>query len=53
MATFQWNVQALSPDANLDLSQLLGTHATISVESVEAVRYFDGLVTEARWIGPE
>ncbi|MEL6690899.1 MAG: type VI secretion system tip protein TssI/VgrG [Pseudomonadota bacterium] len=50
---FQWNVEALSPDANLDLSQLLGTHATVSVESVEGVRYFDGLVTEARWIGPE
>lgn len=50
---FEWNVEALSPDSNLTLHELLGTHATVSMESVEGTRYFDGIVTDAQWIGPE
>ncbi|MQQ10615.1 type VI secretion system tip protein VgrG [Epibacterium sp. SM1979] len=48
---FEWHVEAISQDPDIDLNQLLGTHATVSVKTVHGPRYFDGIATEARWGG--
>ncbi|MEM1373656.1 MAG: type VI secretion system tip protein TssI/VgrG [Pseudomonadota bacterium] len=50
---FEWNVEALSEDSDLDLQSLLGENANISVESVEGTRHFNGVVSTIRWVGPE
>ena len=49
---FEWRVEAISADPALDLNKLLGTHATVTadIHSGEK-RYFDGIVTEARFLG--
>ena len=49
---FEYSVEALSKEPNIDLSTLIGTHA--SVEMVTRSRgksYFDGIVTTATWAG--
>ena len=49
---FEWHVEAISSDAEIDLHALLGTHATVSSATQTAdKRYFDGIVTEARALG--
>ncbi|MEM6276890.1 MAG: type VI secretion system tip protein TssI/VgrG [Pseudomonadota bacterium] len=50
---FQWNVEALSEDSDLDLQSLLGENANVSVESVEGIRHFNGVISAIRWVGPE
>ncbi|MCF6446185.1 type VI secretion system Vgr family protein, partial [Nereida sp. MMG025] len=44
---FEWRVEALSPDAGLDLHALLGTHATVEIDHATGSRAFDGIVVEA------
>lgn len=48
---FEWKVECLSEDARVDLEALLGTHATVSVATTQGIRYFDGIVAEARHAG--
>lgn len=48
---FEFRVEALSADRNLDFDALIGTHATVSIEGREGTRHFDGYVTQARWAG--
>lgn len=50
---FNYKVEALSTDPNVDFDALLGTHATVSyVTRADGVRYFDGIVTDVEWAGP-
>jgi type VI secretion system secreted protein VgrG len=50
---FCYQVEALSTDPDIDLGELIGTHATVSYETrAHGVRYFDGIVTDAEWAGP-
>jgi len=53
-ALFEYRIEALSIEQNLDFTRVLGRHCTISVESYDGgQRHFDGILTEARWIGVE
>ncbi len=49
---FEFTVDALSDEPNVDLGKIIGTHATIEfiTESKEK-RFFDGIVTQAAWSG--
>jgi len=48
---FEWRVEALSTQNTLDLSALLGTHATVEINHAQGVRAFDGIVCEAEQRG--
>lgn len=49
---FEYQVHALSTEPNIDFDKLIGTHATVEIESQEhGPRVFDGIVTKARWAG--
>lgn len=51
---FEFRVDVICEDHSLDFNKLLGVHCTVTVESFEKPgqeRYFDGVVTEARWLG--
>ncbi|WP_052272296.1 type VI secretion system Vgr family protein [Leisingera sp. ANG-M7] len=48
---FEWRVEALSAQGGLDLTALLGTHATIEIDHGKGSRAFDGIVCEARQRG--
>ncbi|WP_342075624.1 type VI secretion system tip protein TssI/VgrG [Yoonia sp. SS1-5] len=49
---FEYRVEALSTSPNLDFDGLLGTHASIEIESQnDGARAYDGIVTEAKWAG--
>ncbi|WOI33785.1 type VI secretion system tip protein TssI/VgrG [Tritonibacter scottomollicae] len=48
---FEWRVEALSTENTLDLSALLGTHATVEINHAQGVRAFDGIVCEAEQRG--
>ena len=50
---FVWKVEGLSSDPNIDLNQILGTHATVELKTETGLRYFDGIVAEASWGGME
>lgn len=49
---FQYTVEALSTQANVNFDDLIGTHATVTIETQSrGPRLFDGIVTEAKWAG--
>jgi len=49
---FEYQVHALSLEPNLDFDKLIGTHASVELESQDnGPRVFDGIVTRARWAG--
>ena len=48
---FEWRVEALSTENTLDLSALLGNHATVAINHAQGVRAFDGIVCEAEQRG--
>ena len=48
---FEYRVEGLSADRDLDLDALMGTHATVTIDGREGLRHFDGIVTQARWVG--
>ncbi|SEW42171.1 type VI secretion system secreted protein VgrG [Cognatiyoonia koreensis] len=49
---FEYEVHALSTEQNLDFDKLIGTHASVAIESQDhEPRVFDGIVTQARWAG--
>ena len=49
---FEYRVSALSTEPNLDFDGLIGTHASVEIDSQEhGTRVFDGIVTEAKWAG--
>ncbi|MCU0830374.1 MAG: type VI secretion system tip protein VgrG [Rhizobiaceae bacterium] len=49
---FEYRVEALSMQGDIDFDALLGLHATVTMNGVNGgKRKFDGIVTEAHWIG--
>ena len=50
-APFEYDVEALSPIPSVDFDQLLGTHATVIVQTRHGARHFDGIVTRVRYAG--
>ncbi|MEN3794857.1 type VI secretion system tip protein TssI/VgrG [Fulvimarina sp. MAC3] len=48
---FEWRVEALSDQDGIDLNALIGTHATIGIETEAETRQFDGIVCEAAHVG--
>ena len=50
-ALFDWQVDCLAMSPDVDFDALIGTHATVILENQRTKRAFDGIVTEARWLG--
>jgi type VI secretion system secreted protein VgrG len=49
---FEFRVEAVTTEANLDFADLLGLGATVELTTQDnKKRYFHGLLTEARWAG--
>lgn len=48
---FEYRVEALATRDDLDFDALIGTHATVEIETREGTQPFDGIVTQARWAG--
>jgi len=52
---FEFEVECLSSTAGIDFDALLGRNASVRLGTTDPAhpeRYFDGLLTEARWLGP-
>lgn len=49
---FDYRVEALADNDAVDFDALIGTHATVRIESRGGGQHFDGIVTQARWAGP-
>lgn len=53
-ALFDYEAECLSIDPDVDFDALIGTHATVSLVTHEGSEQpFDGIVTEARWLGAD
>ncbi|WP_231119163.1 type VI secretion system Vgr family protein [Rhodovulum sp. MB263] len=50
-ALFDYSADCLAASADIDFDRLIGTHATVTLTTKEGERPFDGIVTEARWLG--
>lgn len=53
-APFEFRVECVAVKPNIDFDTMLGRHASVEVQTVDPAlppRFFDGLVTEARWLG--
>jgi type VI secretion system secreted protein VgrG len=51
---FDFRVQAVSLQANIDFSAALGLGCTVTLQANDgSTRYFHGVMTEARWAGAE
>lgn len=49
---FQYQIEALSEQANIDFDQLLGRNLSITINTVDQLkRYFNGALVRARWTG--
>ncbi|MDO5659332.1 MAG: type VI secretion system tip protein TssI/VgrG, partial [Paracoccus sp. (in: a-proteobacteria)] len=48
---FEYRVEALSADARVDFDALLGSHASVVMETLNGPRHFDGIVTHIRALG--
>jgi len=49
---FSYHIEALSAQANIDFNQLLGLNLSVKMTTVDnLVRYFNGVLVEARWTG--
>jgi type VI secretion system secreted protein VgrG len=50
---FAWHVDCLATTPDIDFDALIGTHATVTITTAGGEDIpFDGIVTEAHWIGP-
>lgn len=48
---YTYQVDCLAGQSDINFDQLLGTHATVTLETRQGERHFDGIVTETRWLG--
>ena len=48
---FEYRIEALATRPDLDFDALIGTHATVEIETRDGTQPFDGIVTQARWAG--
>ena len=44
-------MDCLTAQPDIDFDALIGTHATVTLVTKQGERPFDGIVTEARWLG--
>jgi type VI secretion system secreted protein VgrG len=50
---FEFSVDVLAEDPDVDLDRLIGTNATVEIATLgHGPRYFDGIVTDGAWLGP-
>ncbi|WP_157785569.1 type VI secretion system Vgr family protein [Sinorhizobium fredii] len=50
--SFEYRIEALSRNENIDFDELLGKHMTLTLNSINGVqRKFDGILTETQWLG--
>lgn len=49
---FTYQVECLATTDGIDFDALLGTHATVLIESADGPAAFDGIITKALWKGP-
>ena len=50
-ALFDWTVDCLASTPDIDFDALIGTHATVTLTTRQGDRPFDGIVTQAIWLG--
>ena len=50
-ALFAFEVDCLAASPDIDFDALIGTHATVTLTTRTGDRPFDGIVTEAKWLG--
>lgn len=50
-ALFVWQVDCLAATPDIDFDAVIGTHATVTLVTRQGDRHFDGIVTEAQWLG--
>ena len=51
---FDYRVDVLSPERNIDFTTLIGTNLGVSYTSYgRKQRYFNGVVADAQWLGPK
>jgi type VI secretion system secreted protein VgrG len=52
---FEYRLDVLSEDKNIDFDKILGTNCALSIESRHAgtKRFFNGVLVEAQWVGVE
>lgn len=51
-ALYMYQVDCLAARSDLDFGELLGTHATVSLQNRQgALKHFDGIVTAGQWLG--
>ena len=49
---FEWRIEALSVDGDIDFDKLLGMNLTLTISGTAGgKRKFDGILTEAQWLG--
>ncbi len=49
---FEFRIEAVSPDANIDFNPALGQNCSVHLDTADNVgRDFSGILTEARWVG--
>src|SRR5262245_41064994 len=49
---FEYRIEALSEEDNLDFDQAIGQHCTLTFKSYNrGQRLFDGILVEAQWLG--
>ena len=49
---FEFRIEAVSSDANIDFDQALGRYCSVHLETADnSGRDFSGILTEARWVG--
>src|SRR5271168_5196340 len=49
---FEYRIEAVSPDSNLNFKGALGKTCSVQVETTDRVgRDFSGILTEAKWVG--
>ncbi|SPH27527.1 Actin cross-linking toxin VgrG1 [Ascidiaceihabitans donghaensis] len=49
---FEYRVEALSTEQDIDFDKLIGTHVTIELQTKnDGPKFYDGIVTQAQWVG--
>jgi type VI secretion system secreted protein VgrG len=48
---YEFQIEALSTNPNIDFDALVGTHATVELDAESGPKFHDGIVTSAQWAG--
>ena len=52
-ALYEYRVQALSAEQNLDFDTILGTHGRVEIAGRHGPIWFDGIITRVAWVGAQ